>query len=455
VAIVTRLAMVLLTLAWTSTVLRAGIITGAAVPANPVRLPEGIAEIERAIERFKDRDFDQCQALLKSAVANHPDLPPAPLLFAKLCLRLDQPAMGRDVLEQVATQHPVLPETYLVFGQLALQDKRLTEAQLQFDKAAALAAAGSWSDSTRQRFLVEAHSGLAAVAEQRKDWSAAAANLSAWLKLEPRSGQARARLAEIWFRQGEREKARAALELAVKDDPMLDPAAVLMARLFTEAGDLKKAAEWMGHAIKAAPGDPRAHLSYASWLFDNGDQEQAKTESESALRLDPSSIDARALRGLIARSMKDYATAERIFQEMHLESPGNFAASDLWAQSLAELPSDAHRRRGLQMAQVNARLYPDSADALTTLGWVAYRLGQIEQAEQHLRSALGTGKGTSETAYYLARVLADRRKDDEVPRLLKMSLDAPGRFAFRAEARAWLDRLQKSGPPDSSGTKPN
>ena len=434
--------------------LHAGIITRLSVP-DPFRLPDGVPQIERITERFKDGDYEGCLAILKDAAASHPELPPGRLMFAKLCLMMDQSAKGREALELAAVENPDVPETYIVFGRLALQDNRLTDAQLQFDKAIGLAASGSWSDPMRQGFLAEAYSGLAGVAEKRKDWPAAATSLAAWLKLEPKSGQARGRLAEILFRQGEHARAQGELEQAVSHDPTLEPAAILMARLFTEEGNLAKAGEWMEYAVRVAPDNAKTHLGYAAWLVDRGRNKQAKTEAETAARIDPASQEAKSLIGVIAWQLKEYQVAERTLQELHVENPGNFSVSDLWARCLAELPSDAQRMRAWQVAQINAKLYPSSAEALTTLGWIAYRRGQVNQAEQSLRAALASGNASSETAYYLARVLADRQQAEEARQLLKISLDAGGRFSFRDEAQTLLDRLQATSKANAPKTKPN
>ena len=382
--------------------LHAGIITRLSAP-DPFRLPNGVPQIERITERFKVGDYEGCLASLKDAAAGHPELPPGRLMFAKLCLMMDQSAKGREALELAAVENPDVPETYIVFGRLALQDNRLTDAQLQFDKAIGLAASGSWSDPMRKGFLAEAYSGLAGVAEKRKDWPAAATSLAAWLKLEPKSGQARGRLAEILFRQGEHARAHGELEQAVSNDPTLEPAAILMAHFFTEEGNLAKAGEWMEYAVRVAPDNAKTHLGYAAWLVDRGRNKQAKTQAETAARIDPASQEAKSLIGVIAWQLKEYQVAERTLQELHVENPGNFSVSDLWARCLAELPSDAQRMRAWQVAQINAKLYPSSAEALTTLGWIAYRRGQVNQAEQSLRAALASGNASSETAYYLAR----------------------------------------------------
>ena len=44
------------------------------------------------------------------------------------------------------------------------------------------------------------------------------------------------------------------------------------------------------------------------------------------------------------------------------------------------------KNRAVQLAEINARQYPRSAAALSTLGWVYYRMGRAADAEQALRS---------------------------------------------------------------------
>lgn len=125
-----------------------------------------------------------------------------------------------------------------------------------------------------------------------------------------------------------------------------------------------------------------------------------------------------------------------------LESPGSFTASNQLA--LVEQIEGAKRRRGLELAQINARLYPNSGAALSTLGRAYHRHGRLEEAGQTLRSALITGSGSSDTAYYLAQVVLDRGRPDEVKPLLKIALDAPGLFSYRKEAQQWSEQLAKN-----------
>jgi tetratricopeptide (TPR) repeat protein len=379
--------------------------------------------------------------LLAAAGKKLPALFPPRVILAKLFVLNNQAAEARAALEQAAAEYPEHPENYLLFGQLALREGRTTDAAVHFDKAAALADGDKWGADVKQRLRGEALLGLTSVAERRKDLKAAEAALAACLKLDPKNAKARERLGMNLFRQGQRDRAREELQQACKDDPKLDAAAVTMGRLYNEAGDLKEAEKWL--ELAAGEGGQRAHLVYADWLLARARPQEAKKQAEAAAKADPDSADVQFLRGLIAWHLHDFDEAEKIFIALHVASPGNFAASNNLALALAEQADAAKRRRGLELAQVNARLEPNSGEALSTLGRACYRNGRLEEAEQALRASIATGSASSDTAYYLARVLSERGRVEEVKTLLKVALDAPGLFTYRKEAREWADRLNK------------
>ncbi len=404
---------------------------------------DGTADVDKAMACYQRGEMAQCLDFLRLARRTNPDVLPAEVILAELYLRDNQVAPARDLLEQAAAAEPGCPQTYLLLAGLALAEGRATEAEAVFEKAHALAAAPGYPEAARKGFDAEACAGLATIAERRGDWSTAAARLGAWLELSPRDGQVRRRLARARFRQGKREKVQEELQQARKDDPTLDPPALSTARLYTEAGELKKAAEWVEYAARSAPQDLKAQLGAALWYLEQDQPERARGHAEAAAKLDPGSTPIKEARGLIAWHLRNYPEAERIFQEIVIEAPGNVAASALWALTLAEQPAESKHRRALQLAESLARIDPNSGTALTTLGWVYHRNGRPADAERALRAALASGTVSSEAPYYLARVLAERGREAEVGPLLKLCLGAPGRFAFRSEAREWLARVTR------------
>ncbi len=400
-------------------------------------------EVDGVTTCFERGEFTQCLDLLGAARKKNPDMFPAEVILAELHLRVNQVTQARAALEHAAVGEPGCPQTYFLLGKLALAEGRTAEATALFEKVRTLAGSTRSSEAVRKEFQASASAGLATVAERRGDWPAASACLTELTEYNPTDGQARGRLARALFLAGKREKVRDELQRAQQDDPTLDPPALIMANLYTEVGEIKKAAEWVEYAQKTAPRDARAQLGAALWYLERDQPERARGAAETAARLDPASAEIKVACGLIAWHLKNYPEAERLFQEIVIEAPGNIGASSMWALALAEQPALTKRRRALQLAEALARMDPNSGTALTTLGRVYHKNGRPDDAERALRAALASGTVSSDAPYYLARVLADRGHEAEIAPLLKMSLAAPGRFAFRGEAREWLARIVK------------
>jgi tetratricopeptide (TPR) repeat protein len=187
----------------------------------------------------------------------------------------------------------------------------------------------------------------------------------------------------------------------------------------------------------------------AAWLLEQGRLDEVRTHAEVAVRLDPQSSDARRLLGLVARARKDLAGAEPIFAALAQQAPGDAWVCSQWALVLAEQTDEAKQRKALELAESSAFQNPNDPDAVATLGTVYYRRHRLDEAEKLLQSVLDSGHGSSDTAYILARIKADRGHPEGARDLLQAALAAPGLFVFREEARQWLDRLAGASKPDS------
>lgn len=414
---------------------------GKMVPTG--NLPTKIQELELAGKSFKEGDIDQCLVHLTEATRKHPNLAPARLILARFLLADDQTQRGREMLEQVTAENPEYPGLYLDFGKLALAENHTTDARLNFDKAASLAEAGEWSDSLRRGVLARARAGLASVAARRGNWESAKTQLLVWLELDPKNAAARQQLGRALFELEKYDLAMDELQKAGEENSDLEPAAVTMAWLLTRKGDLEQAGTWMDRAVEEAPENPKVRSAAIAWLLQQGRAEEAKSHADALAEMDQNSRRLKLLRGAVARHLKNYAEAERYFELAHQEAPADFSASNQLALVLAEQDDKIKHRRALQLAQLNYRLYPKSAEAISTLGRAYYRMGDLEKAEQALQAAVASGNSTSDSVFYLAQLRSDLGQDDEVKRLLKAALEAPGTFVFRSEAQEWLDRVTK------------
>ncbi len=263
--------------------------------AEPTK-PEEVVKAEAA---FRDGRADEAFKLLREAVKKHPQLPPARLMLARLYFAAGQSAAGRANLEQAAAEAFTHPEVYLANASQALAEGRITDTILNCQTAISLSNTDRWTAEQKSRFLREAHAGLAAAFEARKDWEATRVQLLAWLEIEPKNGVARQRLARALLMLGRDTEALAELQHACQDDAKLEAPEIAIGRLWAIKGDAKRAEEWFQKAVQKYAKDARAHRAFGGWLLDRGRVDAAKIHIDTAAQLEPKSRDSLGLKGLL------------------------------------------------------------------------------------------------------------------------------------------------------------
>lgn len=404
--------------------------------------PAAKADLAPAIEALARRDYDECARQLNAAAEKHPGLPPSRLLMAKLFLSEGQVPAARTLLEQAASEAEDDPRLYVTLGNAALLEGRFADAMVHFEKAKGMLAGSKLPGPEKADLEADCNDGLATVWEQRQKWSLASEALQAVLASRPESANALARYGRTLFHLGKVEEALAQLRKAAAVDKELSPAGYI-AVLYAQTGDVAKADLWFAKSIAEDPKNPQAHLGLARWKLQQERYDEARKTAEEALALDPGSPTATALLGAVALHQKKFEEAEKIFEELSRKNPGDLNLSNQLTLALAEQMDTAKQQRALQFAEMNARQYPRSPEALATLGRVYYRLGRTEEAERALEASvsLNRTRATADTAYYLAFVYADKGQLDKVRELLSKAVAARGAFIFRQEAKEWLERM--------------
>jgi len=404
---------------------------------------EQIPEIAEAVVQFRKRDFGGALALLQETVKQHPELPPARIIMAQLFSAAKQPVGVRLSLEEAVVEAPNDAEAYLLIGEAALRERRIAEAAAMLAKGAELAAAMPAEAKRKTPLVKRAAAGRAAVAEVRRDWTAAQKYLTEWLALDAENAVAKVRLGRALFLLGQPDKALAQLKAAAAtSDRVLTPEAT-MAQLYEQQGEHEKAAASMAAALKAKSNHVPTLLAAARWCLETNQLDRAKQHADAAMQLDVKSLDGRLLRGLTALFAHDYPAAEQDFQAVALQSPNHFAATNNLALSLCEQDDAAQKRRALEFAQANVRKFPRNSEAMATFGWVLYKLGQLDQAERVLGNLIASGNISASTAYYYARVAVQRGRNAEAKRFLEGAVKTRGQFAKRKDAEALLRELNK------------
>jgi tetratricopeptide (TPR) repeat protein len=407
-------------------------------------------EVTGAINRFRDRDIDGCRAILERVKSNNAKLPPPGVMMAMLWLSVNQLGPARAELEDCVIKFPNDPEPYLMMGDLAFQDRRVTDADMLFKEATRLA--GEYTENAKRKrdFDIRCNAGSAAVAEARKQWELAQKHLQSWIDLDPDNASAHQRMGIVLFQLSKPQEALEQFREAKKLDQKAVQPELAMARLYDDAKKRDTAKKLIEAAIKEAPKDPAVLLAASQWYLGQNDLERAKAIAEDALKLDAKSLEGRVVRGAIARVARDYATAEKFFYDAHVQSPGNFPASNSLALVLIESDDKDSRQRALEMAEANVAMHrensPQQVNALTTLAWVYYKLGRREDAEKILAQITQNNALTTDGAYYVAKLLSDRGEKDRARKILEEVLANEPMFATRPDAVDLLAKLKKDTP---------
>jgi tetratricopeptide (TPR) repeat protein len=413
-------------------------------------------DIADAVTRAINGDIGQCKEFLEAAFKKNPNLPPPPVMFARIMFAARQIPLARNELELAARDYPNDPEAYMWFAQLALQEGQVTDAELLYQKTKALSDAYSANAKRKRNFDLNVASGLAAVAERREQWDNAIAQAKKLSELDPENAAARQRMGVYIFRKGKgaKEAAMQAYEefkAAAKLDPKSN-AEITLAQLFQNSNEPAKAKTWVDFAVSNNKNNLGVLLAAAQLSAAANRLDDAKKFADDAIRVDAESGEAKLLRAGIARLAGDLPKAESILEQLNSQYPSNIPAANLRALVLVDQEDKTKRTRGLQLAEMNLKAQTEgnrtNPDLLATYGWALFRNGQTGEAEKAIAQVWNNGHRSQDYAYYLVKTILEPR--GEYPKavtVLEQILNNSAPFPYRLAASALKDELKKKPVP--------
>jgi Tfp pilus assembly protein PilF len=401
------------------------------------------ADVDEAIKRFTNRDPLGAQQFLEAALRKNPNLPPVDLLLAKMYILSGDSASALASLEKSAAENPSDPEPYLILGDQAISAGQTIQAEALYEKAISLIDGFKGNEKRKRSFVIRARTGSSLVAERRKGWATAAADLNVLLKVDPDNAAAHYRLGRALFMQKKFQEGNAEFAKAAQLDKNLPSASVAAALLYEQLGMRNEAKTAFESAVRANREDVKTLNAYAQWLLSTGDVTNAEKALAAARRVAPEDLDTLILSGVAARMAKKMKPAEDYFVSALRLSPSNAAVINQLALLLVEQPDEEKRQRAMEFARINAMLQPNSAESNITLAWVLYQIGNTRDAEVALRKGLAARNMSPDSNYLVAKILSDQNRPDVAKQFLTAALENPagGLSVLRAEAEALKKQL--------------
>lgn len=404
-------------------------------------------DVDEAIKRFMNRDVLAARQFLEAAKKKDPALPPVDLLLAKMYFLTGNAQAGRVSLEKTALDNPDDPEAYLILADQAMQQGRTIDADALYEKGLAMATKFSGNAKRKRNFEIRARSGRAGVAQRRKNWDTAIADLQALLKVDPDNAGAHYRLGQTQFMKQQYKEGFNEFTAAKKADKNMPEPFVAAASMYDQLKIADKAQQAFDRALEANKTDANTLTAYTQWLI-KANTPESLTKAEALLaearKANPGNLNLLILSGVAARMQKKMKPSEDYFVEAHGISPGNGDVMNQLALLLIEQSDQAKRDRAAQFATISAQLNNQNSDAQITLAWVLYQLGRTGDAEAALRNGLQLGNLSPDSSYLVAKVLVEQNRADTAKQILQGALDAdnPGIFVFKKEAEALLKTLK-------------
>jgi tetratricopeptide (TPR) repeat protein len=316
----------------------------------------------------------------RTLLGDSPQMQDARLAYARLLVSERQYVEARTQFEKILGSLPGNPEVSVAVGLLAMQLKDYDAAEKYLQQALA----GKYRDEATVRMY------LGQLCDERGRYGEAAT----WYGSVAQGEQyvpAQIRHAAMLAKQGKLSEARKHLgQVAVLNNQQRVQVVVAEAQLLRDAKAYGEAFELLDKALEKLP-------NYPDLLYDH---------AMAAEKLGKVDILERDLRKLI-QIKPDYAHAYNAL-----------------GYTLADRSERLDEAR--QLIEKALQLSPDDFFVMDSLGWVQYRMGQLEKAEDTLRRAY-TGQRDPEIAAHLGEVLWARGKHEEAEKIWRAALkENPG-----------------------------
>ena len=350
--------------------------------------------------------FSEANETLVKALQAEPDWPVARILLSRVLVARKAPQMALEVLATGVQREPENKLLRKSYARLLVANGRHAQALDQFRELHDLSSGD-----------VEVAYGYAMLATDQKAWDEAR---GIWQQLrdEPKyRTEAGYFLGQIEEHEGNDELA---LELyrSIDEGPLMTDAAIRAARLLQKAGDLDAARMLLREARAANP--KRAidlYLTEAQLMQSAESAVDAVLEVYAeALRYHPADNDLLYNRGLYLSEVGHYDRMEADFRAVLDKDPKDVNALNALGYMLAEQNIRLQEARGYIEQALS--LKPELAAILDSMGWVLYRLGELEASLGYLKKAYEKDQDAEIAAHLIEVhwVLGDRDSAEELLR---------------------------------------
>ena len=362
----------------------------------------------KALLLQQNGDAQGALKLLEDNPANDGDVTPI-LLRARLLQGMDRGKEALPILEKSIRQYPDDKRLRLTYARMLVEQNRMDDAKVEFSSLVQ-----QFPDDDELRYS------LALVCLEAKAWDEADGYLEDLIARGSHVDSAHLNLGRVYE---ERNDPQNALTEYAQVGPGNDylPAQLRQSDILMSNGSVAEASKRLATAREAQPDYAiQLYLIEAETLANNNQSDRAWQVLGQALKQYPDDLNLLYTRAMLAEKRDDLSQMEKDLRAIIKREPDNAMALNALGYTLSDRTTRyAEAKVLIERAHT---LNPEDPAVLDSLGWVNYRLGNLDEAERLLRQALERFPD-HEVAAHLGEVLWANGKQREARKVWSKALE--------------------------------
>ena len=356
----------------------------------------------KALLMQQDGDAEGALKLLEKNPPQDGEVAPV-LLRARLLQSLNRGDEALPLLKKSIRQYPDDKRLGLTYARTLIEQNRMAEAKTQFASLAE-----QYPEDDELRFS------LALISLEGKNWDEAQGYLEELIERDSHVDSAHLNLGRIAEERNDPQGALAEYALVGPGNDYL-PAQLRQADILVSHGRADEASKKLAAARDAQPDYAiQLYLIEAETLAANNQTDRAWNVLQQALKQYPDDLNLLYSRAMLAEKRNDLQQMERDLRAIIQREPDNAMALNALGYTLSDRTTRYAEAKVL--IQQAYDLNPDDPAVLDSLGWVNFRLGNLDEAERLLRQALERFPD-QEVAAHLGEVLWANGKQREAKQI--------------------------------------
>lgn len=360
---------------------------------------------------------------LNRAISVAPDWREAHLLRARVRLQINETELGLQALQETVAQYPDNTELRMGYARLLVSADQMDAARQQFQ----LIANKNPQDG-------EALFALGVLALEAEEFAQAREYYQQVLELGHR-------VLDVYYELGRTEELAENYSAAqewyqrITDGERYINAQIRAAAMAAKQGDMDEMVVQLGELRRANPDEAiRIYQAQADILRDAGEYEQAFATYNTALQEFPDNHDLLYGRALAAERIDKLDVLEADLRQIIANDPDNGHALNALGYTLADRTDRYQEAKELLERAIV--LLPKDPAVLDSMGWVYYRLGELEKALDYLKQAFKINQDGEIVSHY-AEVLLELGQTDKARIIWQEALEKEpdNRFLLRLQDR--------------------